>query len=339
MRFAIFLYFSFFVTLVSAQDLVLSPIGEAICKPGVIGKGPGKGVVLNYGFRPDINMYSSKSGANDKLSQKHSSSQLHFKLKIPVLYKGNVKLLLGLSHYREAYDVSRLNNGDISILNNIHGKTLKNTDLSVYLIKPINHKVYVAFKGQASFNGDYDGLIQFNERYLKYNVGLIVGVKPRPEVEWGGGLLFRTSFTGTSYPVLPFGIYNRTFNEKWGIETVLPISIKARYTVNPKSYIFFGPEYQSRSYSLDRIKNANQNSLDELIMKGSEVRFYVEYQRQVTRWVWFNAQAGYSYNLNTKFTEFDAFGNKQPTVIMSPNDGVIFKFGLFLSPPKDKCDI
>ena len=50
---------------------------------------------------------------------------------------------------------------DTTLLNNIHDRSLKSSRLSLYMIKPINDKYYVAFKGDASFNGDYNGTDQF----------------------------------------------------------------------------------------------------------------------------------------------------------------------------------
>ena len=247
-------------------------------------------------------------------------------------------MLIGFAHYREEYSVSNLTNGDETILNKIHDTSLKSSRLSLYMIKPVNEKMYLAFKGDASFNGDYNGLISFDERYLKYNIGLILGVKPQDNVEWGVGLLFRSSFVRSSVPVLPFGIYNRTFNDKWGIETVLPVSIKARYNINSKSLLLFGPEYESRSYSLDNINYGNSNNTySEYFMKRSEMKFAVAYEHQISDWVWFHAQAGYSHNFNTKFTEVDIKGVTLPEVMVAPADGVFFKMGVFVSPPKKAC--
>ena len=341
MRFAICLCLSFLVKLVSAQDLVLSPIGETFCKPGVVGKSPSKWILLDYTYLPNIKVNPYTNGVQDGNSQRVSSNRLSFKLKAPIIYKPNFTMLVGFAHYREEYSVSNLTNGDVSILNNIHDTSLKSSRLSLYMIKPINDKFYVAFKGDASFNGDYNGLISFDEQYLKYNIGLILGVKPQPNLEWGIGILYRSSFVRSSVPILPFGIYNRTFNNKWGIETVLPVSIKARYNINPKSLLLFGPEYESRSYSLDNINNANSgnNSVtySDVFMRRSELKFAVAYEHQISDWVWFSAQAGYSHNFNTKFTEVDFKGVTLPEVAVAPADGVFFKVGVFVSPPRKKC--
>jgi len=335
MRFAICLFLSCLVKFVSAQDLVLSPLGGSFCKPGVVGKSPSKGLVLDYTILPNIKVSPNKNG----VTQNISSHRFRFKVKVPIIHRPNFTFLLGFAHYREEYDVTNLSNGELSILNAINDRTLKSSRISLYLLKPINQKFYLALKGDVSFNGDYNGIINFDERYLKYNIGVLLGVKPKPTLEWAVGLLFRSSFIRSSVPVLPFGLYNRTFNEKWGIEAVLPVSIKARYNINEKNLILFGPEYESRSYSLDKINNGNSsNAYSEFFMKRSEVKFSVTYQHKISDWVWLNAQTGYSHNFNTSFTEIDYKGTALPVAIVFPTDGVFFKVGVFISPPKNKCN-
>ena len=341
MRFAICLCLTFLAKFLFAQDLVLSPIGETFCKPGVVGKSPSKGILLDYTLLPSVKAYPFTNGLPDNNAQNISSSRLSFKLKAPVIYRKDFTLLVGFAHYREEFDVSRLSNGGESILNNIHDRSLKSSRLSLYMIKPINKKYYLAFKGDASFNGDYDGLVNFNNQYLKYNIGLILGVKPRADLEWGVGLLFRSSFVRSSVPVLPFGMYNRTFNDKWGIEAILPVSIKARYNINSRNLILFGPEFESRSYSLDDINNANSNSTaisSRHFMRRSELKFSATFEHQISNWVWMSAQAGYSHNFNTRFTEVDIKGTVLPEVAFAPADGVFFKVGIFVSPPKNSCE-
>jgi hypothetical protein len=292
--------------------------------------------VFDYTILPNVKVYPYTNGIQNVNPQTSSSHRLSFKLKAPLIHKPNFTLLLGFAHYREEYSVSNLSDGGESILNAIHDRSLKSSRLSLYMIKPINEKVYLAFKGDASFNGDYKGVISFKDRYLKLNMGLLLGVKSRPDLEWGAGVLFRSSFVKSSIPVLPFGIYNQTFNDKWGIEAVLPVSIKARYNFNEKNLILFGPEYESRSYSLDNINNNSSSNFSEFFMKRSELKFAVAYERQISDWVWFNVETGYSHNFSTSFTEIDFKGETLPAVVVAPADGVFFKVGIFVSPSKKK---
>ena len=337
MRFSICLCLCFFIKFISAQDLVLSPIGETFCKPGVVGKSPSKGILLDYTYLPSINVYPYNDGITKSNPQKIASNRLSFKLKVPVIHKPSFTLLVGFAHYREEYKVSNFNNGEISILNSVHDQSLKSSRFSLNMLKPINEKYYLAFKGDVSFNGDYNGLISFDDQYMKFNIGLLFGVKPSLNVEWGAGLLFRTSFIQSSIPVLPFGIYNHTFNDKWGIEAIVPVSIKARYNINSRNLILFGPEYESRSYSLNDI-NYNGSGSSQYFMKRSELKFSVAFERQVSDWVWLTAQTGYSHNFNTSFSEVDFKGKVLPVETVSPADGMFFKVGIFVSPPRRKCD-
>ena len=145
MRIAICLCLTFLAKFLFAQDLVLSPIGETFCKPGVVGKSPSKGILLDYTLLPSVKAYPFTNGLPDNNAQNISSSRLSFKLKAPVIYRKDFTLLVGFAHYREEFDVSRLSNGGESILNNIHDRSLKSSRLSLYMIKPINKKYYLAF--------------------------------------------------------------------------------------------------------------------------------------------------------------------------------------------------
>lgn len=341
MRFSICIFLCFLVQQISAQDLVLSPIGESLCSPGVSGKSPGKGVLLDYTILPIFKVYPYNTGIEKTEPQTSSSRHINFKLKIPIIHKPNFTMLLGFAHYLEEYDVSRQSNGNISILNAVHDRSLKSTRFSLNMLRPLDEKHYLAFKGDVSFNGDYSGLVRFEERYLKYNIGVLLGIKPHQNFEWGVGLLYRSSFVVATIPVLPFGLYNRTFNDKWGIEAIVPVSIKMRYNINPRSLILFGPEYESRSYSLDKVDAAFSTSLfsqpSEFFMRRSELKFSAAYEHQLTNWIWFNVQAGYSHNLNTRFNEIDINGTALPEVTVDLAGGAFFKVGIFASPPRKKC--
>ena len=112
MRFAICLFFSFLVKFVSAQDLVLSPIGGSFCKPGVVGKSPSKGLQLRLriSYQTSISTPINDGVPNTQTLKRFQVTQFTLKLKAPIIYKPNFTLLVGFSHYREEYHVSKLQN-------------------------------------------------------------------------------------------------------------------------------------------------------------------------------------------------------------------------------------
>lgn len=333
MRAAICLFFSvFFLNVIHGQDLILTPIGETVCSPGVVNKSPGKGLLIEYGLRPGIKLQSNSSNI-DEPSRIGLNKRYKIKLKAPLVNKEKLKVLVGWNYYGEEYNFNHIGYDDQSLLRAIDNRGLKSSRLSLYLIKPINYKYYFALKAVAAYNGDYDGIFNFDSRYARYDVATIFGVKKRANVEWGVGLLFRKGFTN-SFPVVPFGIYNHTFNSKWGIEATIPTSIKGRYNINDKSLITFGPSFESRSYSID--VNGRGTNSTMYTMQRSELKFGLSYQHNIKGWLWMEASSGYVRNFDTRFEVNNNSFIERKVTSLNPSNGTYFKFGIFLSPPRNK---
>ena len=84
-----------------SQDLVLTPIGETPCMPGVLGKSRGKGIVIEHGGNSTSKLLS---GTDPKdASQIRFNSRFKSKIKIPILNKPALKLMVGWNYYREEY--------------------------------------------------------------------------------------------------------------------------------------------------------------------------------------------------------------------------------------------
>jgi len=320
-------------SILKSQDLILTPMGETFCKPGVINKSPSKGLVLEYGINPNIQFNSENTSAISVPTKVGVNRRYKVKLKAPILNKEKFKLLIGWNYYGEEYSFDQIGQENAAIFNTINDKHLKSSRISLYMIRPINHQYYFAVKGVASFNGDYDGVINFDQRYTTYDVATIFGVKKRPNIEWGVGLLIRKNFLNT-FPIVPFGIYNHTFNNKWGLQATIPTSLMGRYNFNDKNLILFGPQFDSRNYSID-VLNDNTGKLDPYTMRRSDLRFSIRYNHNIKNWLWLEASTGYIRNFTTRFDDIDNPDN--PEIIrVRPSNGPFFKFGLFLSPPKSK---
>ncbi|MFT5165364.1 MAG: hypothetical protein ACI8P3_000589 [Saprospiraceae bacterium] len=332
MKVVLCLFFPFLLlTTLVAQDLVITPIGEILCKPGVINKSPGKGFLIEYELNPDIRMRSNNAASLSNPTKVGVNKRFNLKLKAPLINKEKFKMLVGWNYYSEEYKFTYVGQDNASIFNNIDDEHLKSSRISLYAIRPINHKYYVAIKAVASYNGDYDGALSFDERYTRYDFAGIFGVKKRTNLEWGVGLLVRKNFT-KSFPLLPFAVYNQTFNAKWGVEITFPTSLQGRYNFNKKSLLLFGPQYQSRSYSID-ITDKATNIEAPYLLRRSELRFNVRYDHNIKSWLWLELSTGYVRNFSTRFDVVEKGADVGLTKV-TPTNGPFFKFGLFLSPPK-----
>ena len=132
--------------------------------------------------------------------------------------------------------------------------------------------------------------------------------------------------------VLPFFFYNRTFNRKWGLESVLPVQIYGRYNASKNLIILFGGQYQSKAYSIDVIEDSNALPIESQF-RHSEVKFQVSVEKKIHSWVWFNAKAGYEIPFRAQFINLES-----PELSFRYQSGSrpFVKFGIFLSPPDKK---
>ncbi len=331
MRFSLFMVFAFFLCHTNAQELILTPLVEGFCKPGVVNKSPGKGISLEYFIQPNINLKSNLSP--DESSKVGYNDRLRFKFKIPIIHKEKFSFLLGVDHQREEYEFDFIDNPTRYLFQSIDDKALKTSRLSAYALRPINNSLYLIAKGEATFNGDYDPLIKLDNRYAIYRGAVILGIKKYEHKEYGIGVMYSNGFRKNAvYPVL---MYNHTFSPHWGIETVLPVRIQLRYNMTNKNMLLFGTDYKTRVYSLD-VANEDQGDTDIFNMRRAEVQLGFTFKQQLHPWIWFDIKTGYLYNFTTRF-DLSSPGKERISdfITADPSSGPFLRLGLFLSPPKE----
>lgn len=120
--FASLCFVFFLVSLLSAQDLILTPMGETLCSPGVINKSPGKGVVFDYGINPNINLRSENATSVSEPSKVGINHRFTIKVKAPILNKEKFKMLVGWNYYGERYNFDQIGDINTLIFNTINNK-------------------------------------------------------------------------------------------------------------------------------------------------------------------------------------------------------------------------
>ena len=238
--------------------------------------------------------------------------------------RDKTKILLGIDHFREKYQLSFLQPVYTQQLSFIDDQVLKTTRLGAYLLQSLGESNYFGIRARVSYSGNFDGLIATDPFYRQIRLSGIWGIKKREDLEWGIGLLYSNSFTRNI--ILPFFLYNRTYNDRWGLEAAFPVSVLMRYNFNPRSLLLFGPEFSSASYAL-----RSEDSLRDYYYNHAELNFGVKYERQLTNWVWINFFGGLQINFDSEFENtIDNTDLFEPDLIT----GAFFQIGLFLSPPE-----
>ncbi len=317
MKYLVFLFVGI-TTMLGAQDIDLGK-ENACAMPGVTNKSPGKGLVCEYRFQPKYRM----DNLNGQSREVDHNSRFNFKLKIPVIIKPSLTVLGGIQYQQENYDFDESSLGKTDLLfSRLNNSSLRMTRVSFYVTKSLNEKFYLGFMSDAVYSGDYANLSEDLDRFASYRATVALGYKPNEKTEYGFGILYSQGLRRTN--VLPAIYYNKTFNEKWGMELTLPVKLKARYNISPKSLLLFGSDFDSRTYSVNA---SNEGEYIYLFRRGA-LSVNAVYQHQLKGWLWFQAQAGYNMSFNNRVDDLQS----GEVFRLNQSNAPFLSFGIFLSP-------
>ena len=229
----------------------------------------------------------------------------------------------------EQYNFDENDVVNYSLFNSMDGTNLRTSRASFYISKPINAKIYTSFRLGVSYTGDYNTFLTNEDRYATYRAVGVLGIKKREDLEYGFGIMYSKNFRNVNKYPIPFLFINQTYDDKWGIEFAIPISMKVRRNLNDGSLLLFGPQFNSRSYSLD-VTSANEEGVDIFHFRRAAVETTLTFQQRIKSWVWMEANVGYNYNLKTKVNNTTT--NIESKLMQS--NGVYGSIGIFLSPPR-----
>lgn len=320
----------FFLLLFSIKFSFGQEISEALvidgdvnfCKPGVLNKSPGKGLLLEYRYQPNFTFN------NNQVPKSTVDNNIRFnsKIKIPVIIKPSLKVLIGFRYMIEKYNFDDDDVNNYPLFSTIDGESLKTSGAAVYVSKSLNDRFYTSFRLGFTHSGDYNRFSTSQSRYATYRAVGVFGIKKREDFEYGFGVMFSKSFRNTT--VLPFGFLNKTYNNKWGIELGIPVSLKVRRDFSDGSLLLFGPQFNSRNYSLD-VANADSGSFDIVHFRRAGVETSVTYQQRLKGWIWMQATVGYMANLKADVENQTTNVDAQ----LKQSNSLYGSIGIFLSPP------
>lgn len=282
---------------------------KAFCTQKVSYLSPTK--LISVGYEAQLPFHWSKVG--DKVvSSTHVNSfrGLRLAFNTPVVSRSNFILNLGLNYWNTSVNLA---NPERSPLFGRLEDGLRMTSLNATAFKPLNSKHFLIFQGQADLNGNYRSLDQISGKAMTYSGAAIFGWKKNDNFMWGVGIT-RTYRAGQVLHI-PAILYNRTFNQKWGVEALLPARLNVRRNFGPTSYLMAGFEIEGNAYYLTP-KNANE---PDWFLRRGEMKPRITYERQLGGFIWLSAQVGWRYNWR-----FDVFNTQNPVANQRP----VFENGL-----------
>ncbi|MEO0733791.1 MAG: hypothetical protein AAFZ52_13225, partial [Bacteroidota bacterium] len=249
--------------------------------------------------------------------------------------KEGLKFLLGYEWDTEKYffnDPAKGFEDQLTLFQLLDERRLKANKLSAYFTKSFNEKFYATGRVRMSLNGDYEGLIKFDNIYRTYSAAAAFGKKISEDEEWAVGLTFSSNKARTI--AIPFFVWNKTFNDRWGVQTALPGQAFLRYNVGTmrKNAFLLGAIFDSRYYAINTDTRPAFKELGQFFLRNNGIRIQLQYEQNLVPWVWAFAQGGYYAPINARFNPEN---DVDLDLFTEPNGRPFFRLGVFLAPPKE----
>lgn len=301
---------------------------DSLCIPSIEGFARPKGLLIRQEVISNHRIYSQNTDGTkvDEAGRIRAVRQREIKLKAPVLNNPGLKVAVGFKYKVEDFFIKDIKRETNPFFHNIENKNLKQLGASVYLMKPFQGNTYFLLRASASLNGDFDSRNSLNADYLKISVAPLLGWKRSPTLTYAVGLAYSENFGRRS--VFPLLSYNQTFNERIGIESLLPLNVKLRYSsLDKKNYLYLSSEVHGTSY------NVSFRNGDNGYLNNTELKYQITYEREIYDFVWFSIETGINSNIDFLLSDTPDF---KRSIVVDSNRGWSFYggFSIFIVPPK-----
>lgn len=326
----------------SANVALRAESPKEFANPSVLGMGKSKGIIVNYEWQPNFGIESTSpnSKIGNKEAEVRRNNKLDIKAYVPMVNNPHFKLVGGFNYFFEEFNFERLvpPTPDYPFYDNLEDRNLKTISGQLVMLRPVDEVNFYVVRLKGELNGDYNTKEVAVPDYLKTTVEFLYGWKKSPTLSYGVGA--QLGYALGRRRIYPAFLYNQTFNDKWGIESVLPANADIRYNASERSLWFAGFSLDGASYNIniDKPEFADYETLE---LRRSEIRARFRWEREIYDFLWLGAEAGYRYNLNFNAFENDAddgfmFGkrNEEPVIANKLKGAPLFSLEIFLVPPR-----
>ena len=319
------------------------------CNPKIFDLSPARFVSIAWDHQLPYEMNLSSQGyyakgtsieKTNETANVNSTGGLRLFANIPVISSNKFLWQLGGNFWRTNYSFSDVKGpiNDTSLIQNISKNGLTTFGLNSTIFKPLNEKQFLLAQFAADLSGNYALDNPQGLRFLRYSASLLWGKRPNDRKQWAVGLT-RTYRTG-ELNYVPILLFNWTAPSRtWGTEILFPARAHVRKNFNARSLLLGGYELDGQSYRIGGILTASNRELE---LRRGELRFRLEYQRQISGFIWGSIQAGYRYNFSYRadYTEKDVtdffrgfVGKQQYAMINELSGALYFNIGIHLVSP------
>lgn len=227
---------------------------------------------------------------SENASQNFNSNRLagiRAQVNVPVISTTKLIWQIGANYWKSTPDIKEAT--DNPFLTKLEENGLLTTGINTTLFKPLNEKNFLIVQLSADLNGVFENFDDIQSKALTISGTAIYGWKQSEKNMYGVGIS-RTYRAGQIIYV-PVLLWNKTFNDHWGMELLLPARGHLRYNFTTSNILQLGFELEGNQFLM---REAN-NGKSVFIQRG-ELKPRIMWDKKIGGFIWLNAQAGLRYN-------------------------------------------
>ena len=301
------------------------------CTQKVLNQSPQR--IISLGFEsygsfqmPGVKTSLLSSGGPINDFQVNNVSAIRAQLNIPVISTNKLIWQLGASYWGSQFNIE--SPGTNAFAKELNDNMLTTAGINTTIFKPLNEKNFLIFQASVDANGVFNSFSDINRNATTFSATAIYGWKTSEKNMIGTGIA-RTYRAGQLIYV-PVLLWNKTFNDRWGMELLLPARGHIRYNFSTSNMIQAGFELEGNQFAMN-IPNSLSNGV---YLQRGELKPRIMWDKKIGGFLWFNAQAGLRYNYRfDAMNEYDARKDSQLFFSSRLGNPIYFNFGLnFVSP-------
>ncbi|WP_148561633.1 DUF6268 family outer membrane beta-barrel protein [Pontibacter korlensis] len=304
---------------------------EEFASPGVRGMGKSRGVVISYDRLPNFDIDSESDDPRVGNGQGHIKRHNQFMVRAfaPILNKPQTKLIVGVNYELEEFNFEGLSESSYDLYRYLEDKNLKSLGLQVAYLHSLNERNFYLVRVKGELNGDYTHDNINITDYLKTTIDLAYGWKKSPDYSIGVGLQW--GYTFGRQRVYPGILYNRTFNDNWGVESIFPANLRVRYNANEKTLFYAGYRLEGASYNL-YVDEPPLSEFKDLELRRTDIKGLLRMEREIYDFLWFAVEGGFRQYYRHRL--FDEVGSRDELIRNDLAGTGYVGVELFLVPPR-----
>lgn len=299
--------------------------------PGVRGMGKPRGVVISYERLPnfDIESESDDPRIGDGEGRINRHNKFSVRALAPLVNKPQTKLILGFDYQLEEFNFEGLNESSYDLYRYLEDKNLKSIGLQLAYLHSLDERNFYLIRVKGELNGDYTRDDINVSDYLKATVDLAYGWKKTPDYAIGVGVQW--GYTFGRQRVYPGILYNRTFNPKWGVESIFPANARLRYNANEKTLFYAGYRLEGASYDIFADETALRQ-FGEIELRRTDIKGLLRVEREIYDFIWFAVEGGFRQYYRHRL--FDEVGSRDELITNTLAGAGYVGVELYLVPPR-----